>query len=345
MTDRRCRGPGFTPGPNSRWRAQPRQLSEKPRTRHSRGPERGQSRTLRNLARPPGWSPGSAAATARHHGQATNRPAHTARSTISTSRTWANPASTDGSQINGQATNNAMESLDRWVAANCASWTGDGDGKTRPADRFGQTVVVSLARTRTSPYSRFKKKEIGLQVMLPINAGTNEKMVFKATRPVADRRQGFLPRRPFERPLNPVLGDTSKGPNLVVGCESGKYFFFEHDRITTGSGIDDCDTVPMARSPNKWRAFFHRAIMLPNLDLVGRVHQHTLLAEGFADGVVILHHQPQFRTGESLADTHVERRDEKPRIRSGSRSPRSHGNCRPRSALSTASAMAVFRPP
>ena len=33
--------------------------------------------------------------------------------------------------------------------------------------------------------------------------------------------------------------------------------------------------------------------MLPNLDLVGRVHQHALLAEGFADGVVILHHQPQ----------------------------------------------------
>ena len=56
--------------------------------------------------------------------------------------------------------------------------------------------------------------------------------------------------------------------------------------------------------------FFHRAIMLPNLDLVGRVHQHALLAEGFADGVVILHHQPQFRTGESLADAHVERRDE-----------------------------------
>lgn len=82
--------------------------------------------------------------------------------------------------------------------------------------------------------------------------------------------------------------------------------------------------------------------MLPNLDLVGRVHQHALLAEGFADRVVILHHQPQFRTGESLADTHVERRDE---------SRESHPvlvtsvtrELSPKSTLSSTSAMAVFK--
>ena len=28
-----------------------------------------------------------------------------------------------------------------------------------------------------------------------------------------------------------MLGDTSKGPNLVVGCESGKYFFFDRNRL------------------------------------------------------------------------------------------------------------------
>ena len=30
-----------------------------------------------------------------------------------------------------------------------------------------------------------------------------------------------------------MLGDTSGGVNLLVGCESGKFFFFEHGDITT----------------------------------------------------------------------------------------------------------------
>ena len=29
-----------------------------------------------------------------------------------------------------------------------------------------------------------------------------------------------------------MLGDTSKGANLIVGCEQGRYFFFEREHIT-----------------------------------------------------------------------------------------------------------------
>ena len=86
--------------------------------------------------------------------------------------------------------------------------------------------------------NRFKKKEIGLQVMLLINAGTNEKMVFKEPVQLQIDGKDFYLGAHSNAPEPCMLGDTSKGPNLVVGCESGKYFFFEHDRITT-VGIDD----------------------------------------------------------------------------------------------------------
>ena len=113
----------------------------------------------------------------------------------------------------------------------------DGDGKL-------DLLIGSVKRSsypspeRGLPYSRFKKKEIGLQVMLLINAGTNEKMVFKEPVQLQIDGKDFYLGAHSNAPEPCMLGDTSKGPNLVVGCESGKYFFFEHDRITT-VGIDD----------------------------------------------------------------------------------------------------------
>lgn len=43
----------------------------------------------------------------------------------------------------------------------------------------------------------------------------------------------------------------------------------------------------------------------------GEYIQDALLVQGLAHGVVLLHHQSQFRTGESLADAHVQRRDDR----------------------------------
>ena len=65
------------------------------------------------------------------------------------------------------------------------------------------------------------------------NIGTNENMVFKE--PVqmqVDGHDMYLGAH-SNAPEPCLLGDISDGPNLIVGCESGKYFFFVHSHLTT----------------------------------------------------------------------------------------------------------------
>ena len=118
---------------------------------------------------------------------------------------------------------------------NYADW--DGDGKL-------DLIVGSIKRSsypspdRGLPYSRFRKKEFGLQVMLFENVGTNEKMVFKE--PVqfqVDGKDVYLGAH-SNAPEPCMLGDVTAGPNLLVGCESGKYFFFDRRHLTV-TGIPE----------------------------------------------------------------------------------------------------------
>ena len=60
---------------------------------------------------------------------------------------------------------------------------------------------------------------------------------------------------------------------------------------------------------------FHDTCGSTHFDLPGRVHQDALLVQGLAHGVVLFHHQSQFRAGERLADTHVQRRDDRSETR------------------------------
>ena len=140
----RCRGLGFAG--QIRGDAQPRHPRET-RTRRSRGPERGQSRTLRHLARPPGHRPDRRQQPHRHHGQG-QRPAHVPPDRRFQRRGHGQtppdgrfadhrPQQCDGVARTDGPRQTALRGLGR-------------RRKTRPADRFGQTVVVSLARTRTS---------------------------------------------------------------------------------------------------------------------------------------------------------------------------------------------------
>ena len=142
---------------------------------------------------------------------------------------------TNGKQITGH--NNNHERMGQWGRGKLCfvDWNGDGNL---------DLLVGSVKRSsypspeRGLPYSRFKKKQTGMQVMYFENAGTDTDMRFKE--PVQLQLDGndFYLGAHSNAPEPCLLGDTSNGPNLVVGCESGKYFFFEHNRITM-VGIDD----------------------------------------------------------------------------------------------------------
>lgn len=136
----------------------------------------------------------------------------------------------DGRQITGH--NNAGELLGQWGRGKLRFVDWNMDGKT-------DLIVGSIKRSsypspdRGLPYSRFKKKETGLQVMFFENVGTDENMVFKE--PVQFQVDGkdFYLGAHSNAPEPCMLGDVSDGPNLLVGCESGKYYFFERKHLTT----------------------------------------------------------------------------------------------------------------
>lgn len=73
----------------------------------------------------------------------------------------------------------------------------------------------------------------GLQVLIFINAGTNENMKFKYPEQVQIDGNEFYMGIHENSPTPCGLGDTSKGPNLLVGVESGKLMFFEHKSVKT----------------------------------------------------------------------------------------------------------------
>ena len=132
---------------------------------------------------------------------------------------------TDGRFITGH--NNAGEGLGqkgRGKLAFC-DWDGDGD-----VDLFVGSVKRSSYPSPDDglPYRRFKKKQIDMQVMYFENKGNWR---FAPPKQLQIDGQSFYLGAHSNAPDPCALGDTSKGLNLVVGCESGKYFFFEHSHI------------------------------------------------------------------------------------------------------------------
>ena len=135
----------------------------------------------------------------------------------------------DGREITGH--NNAGEGLGQWGRGKLrlCDWDNDGD-----LDLFVGSVKRSSYPSPTDglPYNRFKQKQYGMQVMLFINEDGKNGFRFASPVQLQFRGKDFYLGAHSNAPEPCFLGDTSDGPNLVVGCESGKYYFFEHKDIT-----------------------------------------------------------------------------------------------------------------
>lgn len=140
----------------------------------------------------------------------------------------------DGSYITGHNQNNERHGQKGRGKLAFVDW--DGDGKL-------DLLVGSVKRSsypspeRGLPFKSFKRKDIGMQVMLLRNVGSNKKMKFEEPVQLQFRGENFYLGAHSNAPFPCMLGDTSGGVNLLVGCESGKFFFFEHKDIT-GLTID-----------------------------------------------------------------------------------------------------------
>jgi hypothetical protein len=141
---------------------------------------------------------------------------------------------TDGNYITGhQTVEKRLGNNFGRVKLALVDWNGDGK----------LDVLLGCMRGASFPRPKdglpFFRKDVmgnkidGLQVLIFINAGTNENMKFKYPEQVKIDGNEFYMGIHENSPTPCGLGDTSKGPNLLVGVESGKLMFFEHKSVKT----------------------------------------------------------------------------------------------------------------
>lgn len=121
--------------------------------------------------------------------------------------------------------------LGAWGRCKLSLYDWDGDGLLDLLIGTPRTASIPSPE-RGFPNGTAKSYE-ALQVLLMKNVGTNEKPIFQE--PVQFRLNGedFYIGQHANSPTPCMLGDTSKGANLLVGCESGRFFFFNRSDLTT----------------------------------------------------------------------------------------------------------------
>ncbi len=105
-------------------------------------------------------------------------------------------------------------------------WDGDGD----------MDLVVGTPLQSSFPFPDYglpASRPRGMQVLLFENVGVGGKFSFAYPKQFQFKGQDYRLGSHANSPAACMLGDTSKGPNLLVGCESGNFYFFNHYDLTT----------------------------------------------------------------------------------------------------------------
>jgi hypothetical protein len=136
----------------------------------------------------------------------------------------------DGSPITSHTPANYDSPGQRGRSKLCvADWDGDGT----------QDLIVGTAKRGCIPnpetglpWSLRTTQETGLQLLFLRNAGTDAAPRFQKPRLFQFRGQDLYLGAHSNAPMVCPFGDTSKGPNLLVGAEDGRIYFFHRDDLT-----------------------------------------------------------------------------------------------------------------